>query len=140
MNKEKVKKYLVEASLCLLQVLFSKICLFNFSFSIALPFALVRLLNGSNLAIVAFEYALANVIHITQIQNLLFIGYEVVVLSLYYFSLEFLKSKRKNLIIVIFLLISKSLLLYFALFKLEVLLKVFIQCYLTKKHIYDKII
>lgn len=109
-----------------MQVLFSKINLFNFSFSIGFPFALIRLCNGSSLAIVSVEYAVANVVHGFNFYTFVLTGYEVIVLSLYYFSLEFIKTKRKNLVLIIFLAISKSLLLYFALFNIGLLLKVLV--------------
>lgn len=127
MRKEKIKKCFIEIGLCSLQVLFCKISLFNFSFSLGFPFALVRLFNGSGLAIVAIEYTVANILYCVNFQKFILLGYEIVVLSLYYFSLEFIKTKRKNLIIVIFLLISKSLLLYFALFNTAILIAILVQ-------------
>ncbi len=56
------------------------------------------------------------------------LGYQVVILSLYYFSLEYIKTKKKTLLQVIFILISKALKLYFCLFILEQLLWLVLEC------------
>ena len=116
MKKETIQKILKECGLFLLQIVFARVCVFKFSFSIAFPFAIVRLFNGSSLVFVAAEYAVAGLIHNFSISGLLCVGYEIVVLSLYYFSLEFFKIKRKNLMLIIFLLLSRALGLYQSLF------------------------
>ena len=81
-----------------------------------MPFALVRIFNGSNLVYVAMEYAAGGLISNFSFSGLVLTGYDIVVLSLYYFSIDFFKIKRKNLLLVLFLLLSNALELYFLLF------------------------
>lgn len=115
-SKENIKSLLKECGLFLLQVIFFEIGLFGFSFSVAMPFAFIRLFNGANLVFVAIEYAIGGLIYDFSFSGLVLIGYDIVVLSLYYFSLEFFKIKRKNLLLILFLLVSNALELYFSLF------------------------
>ena len=81
-----------------------------------MPFALVRIFNGSNLVYVAMEYAAGGLISNFSFSGLVLTGYDIVVLSLYYFSIDFFNIKRKNLLLVLFLLLSNALELYFLLF------------------------
>ena len=91
-------------------------------------FALMRLFHDANLAVVAIEYFIAGLLRDFTFNNFLLIGYEIVVLALYYFSLEYLKTKRKTLMQLIFILISKALKLYFSLFNLMLIVVLLIEC------------
>jgi len=125
-RKENIKLILKECGLFLLQVIFFKISLFDFSFSIAVPFALVRIFNGSSLVFVAIEYAIGGLVYDFSLSGMFLIGYDIVVLSLYYFSLEYFKIKRKNLLLILFLLLSNALEVYWSLFVAEKMIELLI--------------
>lgn len=128
MKNFKLKTILIECGLFLLQVVFSKIPVLNFSFSLGFSFALVRIFHGVSLAIVVLEFFIAGILRDFSFLCFVILAYQVVVLSLYYFSLEYIKVKKKIILQIIFILISKALKLYFCLFILEQLLWLVLEC------------
>ena len=121
-NREKLRKFGIELGLFALQVVFSKISLCGVSFGVGLPFAFVRVFYGANLITICLEYAVAELIQDFALYNLFFIGYEIVVLSVYYFSIEYINTKKKTLLLMIFNFISQALNLYFVIVNIKALM------------------
>lgn len=114
-KKETLKLVAKECALLIVQIIFSNIRLFGFSSGAGLAFAFARLFLGSNLIVVVSFFVVSKLILIEKITGLIVIAYEVVLLSLYYFSKEFVRSKKQVFLSVVFILFANLLELYFSL-------------------------
>lgn len=114
MKKEKLILILKELLFCLVQIIFSNVKLFNVSLVAGLSFAFARLFFEQNLLLVTIEYAFSRAIVSVCLKDFLVIAYQIVLLSLYYFSKEFVKRKKPILIAFTFLCFSELLELYFS--------------------------
>ena len=113
MNKQNIKKVIKEILIFVVQVAFSRVQ-FGQIFPVGFAFALSRVFFGGNLFVVAGEYAISNLFLINDFYLLVSVAFEIIILSLYYFFKEMFKTKKKRLILVLFLILSSMLKLYFA--------------------------
>lgn len=113
MNKEKLKFILKEVLILIVQIAFSR-AQFGQVFPLGFPFAIVRIFFGGNLMLVAFEYLISSLYLFLDFFMILFVGFEIIILSLFYFFKEMFKLKRKKLWLTLFLCLSTMLKLYFA--------------------------
>lgn len=82
-------------------------------FPLGISFALSRICFGESLMLVVFEYVVSNAFLWTNFYLVIAMAFEVVVMSLYYFSKETLTIQRKKLVIFLFLGLSSVIRLYF---------------------------
>lgn len=118
MNREKVKWWLKEFGYAALQILFSRVNLFGFLSPVGLPFAFIRIHYGGNIFITLLGYFVSKIYLFSKISFLIITIYEIVLICLYYFAIEFFKTKKKVLLLYGFLLISNALSLYYNIFTL----------------------
>lgn len=146
MNKEKLKFILKEALIFIVQIAFSR-AQFGQVFPLGFPFAIVRVFFGGNLMIIASEYLISSIYLFSDFFMILSVGFEIVILSLFYFFKEMFKLKRKKLWLTLFLCLSTMLKLYFAIshrllwqnFLIETGLKILALFYFIKLYqIYQK--
>ena len=119
MSKEKFKTL---AKVCLhlfLQVIFSKIVLFENLSPVGLSFAFFKLFSGSNIFSVTGFYFLSKIFMFGEVKGILITAYEIVFLSLYYFANEFVKTNKKKLMVELFLVLSNVLKFYFEAISVE---------------------
>ena len=119
MNKQKLK---VAFNICLhfaLQMIFSRVNLFGFLSPVGLPFAFYKIYFGGNIILVSLFYGLSRIYTFNNFKSMLVLGYEIVFLSLYCFSNEYLKPKKKLLVAEVFVCLSNVLCLYFSIYSLE---------------------
>ena len=116
MNKEKIKFIIKEVLLFIVQVAFSRVQ-FGQVFAVGFPFALSRIFFGGNLLLISTEYVLSNLFKVLDFYFLLAVAFEIVILTLYYYFKESFKIKRKRLLLVLFLILSTMLELYFSISK-----------------------
>ncbi len=121
MEKHKLKVCLKEFGAASLQFFFSRINLFGFFSPVGLAFAFSRLFSGGNIFVTVFAYFISKLYLFGDISGVAITIYEVVLLSLYYFAMEFIKTKRKFLLLYFFLIISNCLELYFNISNLTLL-------------------
>lgn len=114
----KRKEILKEVGYGVLQFFFSRINLFGFISPAGLPFAFVRLFNGGNLFVVLISFFLSKIYLFSNLSLLSVTIYEIVIITLYYFALEFFKQGKKVLFMYGFLILSNALSLYFNIFNL----------------------
>ena len=146
MNKEKIKIIIKEVLLFIVQIAFSRVQ-FGQVFAVGFPFALARIFYGGNLLLIALEYAFSNLFKIFEFYFLLTVAFEIVILTLYYYFKESFKIKRKRLLLVLFLILSTMLELYFSIsqrifwrdYLLESLIKIlFLMFFLKIYTVYQK--
>lgn len=113
MEKNLAKKVAKELVLLCLQVIFSCIGYAQLVFPVGFPFALVRIVFGHNVLCVAGEYFVSKMFLFKQVSKIFETLFEIVVLSLFYFAIEFFVLKRKWLWITLATMLSKMLELYF---------------------------
>ncbi len=132
--------------LLLVQVAFSRVQFGNI-FPLGFSFAIARLFFGGNLFVVTLEYAISCLFLVKDFYFLIAVAYEIIILSLYYFSKEMFKTKRKKLVLYLFLLLSFSVELYLSIsgkiywrdFLIESGLKCLALAYFLKIHlVYQK--
>ena len=119
MSKEKFKAL---AKICLhlfLQVIFSKIVLFENLSPVGLSFAFFKLFSDSNIFAVTGFYFISKIFLFNEVQGILITAYEIVFLSLYYFTNEFVKTNKKKLMVELFLILSNVLKFYFEVVSVE---------------------
>ena len=121
MDKEKAKKWLKEFGYALLQVVFSRITFFGFVSPVGLPFAFARIFFGGNIFVSTIGYFISKIYAFSSFNVLISTIYEVVILALFYFAIEFFKTKHKILMLYGFLVISNAVSLYFNMFNLTLL-------------------
>lgn len=113
MRKEKLKPVIKEVLIFMVQIAFSR-AQFGQIFPLGFPFAIARIFFGGNLLIVTIEYLIANIFNIFNFYLLMCAFFEIVILSLYYYFNQTVKTKKKYLFLYLFLLLSSMLKLYFA--------------------------
>ena len=118
MNKQKVKFVLVELGLFALQVLISRVEVFGLS-PAGFPFAMLRIFYSHNIFVVTVEYLISKIWTFVQALNFLVVGFELVILALYYFALEFFKTKKKRLMMICFVIVSTAFDFYFSISSLQ---------------------
>ncbi len=114
MNKQKLK---VAMKICLhfvLQMIFSRINLFGFFSPVGLSFAFYKVYFGGNIIFISLFYAVSKIYAFQNLKTLFVCAYEIVFLSLYCFSNEYLKPKKKLLVAEVFLCLSNVLCLYYS--------------------------
>ncbi len=110
-----------------MQFLFSKILLFDSFSPVGLPFAIVRIFLGKNLFSVTISYLLSKIFFLSDIKILLITIFEVVVIALYYFSKEFIKTKKERFLMCVFVALSSALKLYYSFSSLNILIMYFVE-------------
>ena len=113
MDKKKAKIIINNLLIFFLQVIFSKINLFGFLSPFGLSFAFVRLYFGANIIVVSIEYLISKIPFLFSIQGLLVTIYQIVIISLYYFAKEFLKTIKPIVLLFVMAILSSALELYF---------------------------
>ena len=139
-NKEVAKSILKETVFCLIQFVFSKINIAFHVNPVGLPFAMTRLFLGHNLFLVTISYFLSKCFLFNSLNCVFVAVYEVVVISLYYFAKEFVKTKKQTFMLVLFVMLSAMLKLYFSFssfsnliyFLIEFILKIFAVLFFVK--------
>ena len=116
-NKQLLKKIGVMIAVWLLQMVFSNVSIFGKVFPAGLSFSFARLYFGANVIVVTLEYALSKVLLCFNFKWLIVTAFEIVMLALFYFANEFFKIKHKYLRVAGFVVVSKMLELYLALYK-----------------------
>ena len=114
MNKQKLK---FVSKICLhfvLQMIFSKINLFGFLSPVGIAFAFYKVYFGDNLIFISLFYGLSKIYTFKNLKAMLVCVYEIVFLSLYCFSNEYLKPKKMLLVAEVFLCLSNVLCLYYS--------------------------
>lgn len=114
MNKEKVKKIFIEIAFCVVQLILSRVSLFDYTFMVGTSFALVRLFFGHNIIFVAVSYFISKLFLVTNLKWMLITGFEIIILSLFYFSNEYFKIKNKWVRLCVFIVLARSLEFYFS--------------------------
>ena len=112
--KARCKKVFVQLFLFVVQIAFSRAefgCIFPLGFS----FAMARIFLGSSLLIVSVEYACANIFLWSEFYLLLSAGFEIIIISLYYFFNETIQIKKKKVVLILFLILSTMVKLYLVL-------------------------
>lgn len=115
MKRPNYKVIIKEIIYLLLQILFSQVNLFGFINSFGLSFAFVRVLAGSNIFCVVGEYIVSRAFYFGVLRQVFITLYEVVFLSLYSLSKQFIKIKRQIWLCLGFMLVSNALSLYYVL-------------------------
>lgn len=113
MKNSKVKKILIELVFCFLQIIFSRINIFEICYPVGFSFAIVRVFFEHNIISVAVSYFVSKLFIILNIRWFLVTGFEIIVLSLFYFANEYFKVKNKWIRISLFAVASKALEFYF---------------------------
>lgn len=113
MNKTRLKFAIKNILLFVVQIAFSRAEFVNI-FPLGFSFALSRIFFGGNLLIISIEYLLANVFNIFNFYLFLCALFEIVILSLYYYFRQTIKTKKKYLFLYLFLILSTMLKLYFS--------------------------
>lgn len=113
MNKSRLKIILKEMLLFLVQIAFSRLQ-FGLVLPVGFAFAMSRVFFGGSIFLISFEYVVSNLFLIKRFYLFSSIFFEVVILSLYYFSKEMFKIKKKKLILSLFLILSTMLKFYFS--------------------------
>ncbi len=126
MKKQLIWRIIKEFAFLILQIFFSRINLFGFISPAGLPFAFIRLFFGGNIFITLGSYFISKIYLFANLNFLIITIYEIVLLTLYYFAMEFLKTKKKILLIYCFLIISNALSLYYNIFSLTSLWHFFV--------------
>ena len=126
MRKEKLIKVLKEVGMVAMQFFFSRIFLFDHLSPVGLAFAFIRLFFNGNIFVVTGGYALSKLYTFFDFSEMIICAYEIVFLTLYYFTKEFVKIKRKLLLVYIFMILSNALRLYYEMFTLVDLIFFFI--------------
>ncbi len=121
MKKEIPKCILKELAYFVLQVFFARINLFGFISPAGLPFAFIRLFYGGNIFFTLGGYFISRIYLFSSLNFVIITIYEIVLLTLYYFAMEFLKTKKKMLLLYVFLSISNALSLYYNMLSLTTL-------------------
>ena len=96
MKWKRLKIFLIEFSIFVLQMLISRIEIAGLANPAGYSFAVARVFYGHNIFLVALEYALSKIWTFGMFQNLLIVAFEIVILAVYYFSIEFIKTKRQK--------------------------------------------
>ena len=86
------------------------------------PFAVARVFYGHNIFLVALEYALSKIWTFMAFQNLLVVAFEIVILAVYYFSIEFIKTKKQRTMMLCHVALSNAVALYLSVASLELIL------------------
>ena len=132
MKKDKIIRVLKEIGYIALQFFFPRIFLFNHISPVGLSFAFIKLFFDGNIFIVTGTYFISKIFLFFDFFELVIVAYEIVFLTLYYFTREFLKTKKQLLLVFVFLILSNSLRLYFEMFLLEDLIyfcvNIFLEC------------
>lgn len=113
-SKQKLKKILKIFLHLVLQIIFSRINLFGFISPVGLAFAFSKIYFNSNLILTTLFYAISKIYTFADLKMLFITGYEIVFLTLYSFSNEYLKFNKKLLMAEIFLSLANVLMLYFS--------------------------
>lgn len=116
MNKEKTRFIIKEIFLCIVQMAFSRE-LFGQVFALGFSFAMVRVFLGGNILLVAGEYLISNIFLWKNFYLLLSTAFEIIILSLYFYFKDVIKTKRKKLILCLFLFLSTMVKLYLCVVK-----------------------
>ena len=106
----------------LMQIFFSRILILDAICPVGLPFALIRMMFGGNIFSVTLFYFISNIFLFSNLAFLITTGYEIIIIALFYFTKEFLKTKKTLLLTYLFLFVSNALKLYFSLNNLTNLL------------------
>lgn len=109
-----------------MQFLFSKINLFGGISPVGLSFAMARIYLDKNLIVVAFGYFLSKLIFFQNFNVFLVTVFELVVIALYYFAREFIKTKKQRFLLCVFVGLSSVLSLYFSFANTESLIFYFV--------------
>lgn len=123
MENKKIKKVLNYATIMLLQIVFSRIYLFDFLSPVGFSFAIVLAYFDCNLIFLSIVYFVSRTFLFWQINVVFITLYEIVIISLFFFTKEFSKFKNKAVLLVLFSIISSVLELYFSFESLEIFLK-----------------
>lgn len=126
MDKAKVKVIIKEIVYLAMQLLFSKINILNIVNSVGLPFAFINLYFGGNIFVGTFGYLLSKAYLFSSLKPLLITAYEVIILALYYFAKEFVKTNKQLLLVCIFTGLSSVAGLYYATTSINLLAVFFI--------------
>ncbi len=111
MSKEKLKSISKEILLIVVQIAFSR-AEFGQVFPLGFAFAIARIFFGGNLIIVTSSYLVANIFNLFNFYLLLSSLFEIIILSLYYYFRQTIKTKKKILFLYLFLVLSTMLKLY----------------------------
>ena len=98
-----------------LQVIFSKIQIFDMICPFGFAFAIVRVFYGGNIFAIIFSYVISKIYVFSFFSDVFICFYEIVIISLYYF-LRYTKLNNKPLLLLIFMsVISAALQFYYVL-------------------------
>lgn len=122
MKWKRLKIFLIEFSIFVLQMLISRIEIAGLANPAGYSFAVARVFYGHNIFLVALEYALSKIWTFGMFQNLLVVAFEIVILAVYYFSIEFIKTKRQRTMMLCYVALSNAVALYFSVVSLELVL------------------
>ena len=122
MKWQKLKIFLVEFSVFLLQVVLSKIDICDMANPTGYAFAMSRVFYGHNIFLVTAEYLISKLWTFVYFENLLIVAFEVVILAVYYFSIEFIKTKKKRMMMLLHVALASVVELYFSIQSLPLVL------------------
>lgn len=139
MSKEKLKSISKEILLIVFQIAFSR-AEFGQVFPLGFAFAIARIFFGGNLIIVTSGYLVANIFNLFNFYLLLSSLFEIIILSLYYYFRQTIKTKKKILFLYLFLVLSTMLKLYLSiterielkLYFIELVIKCIVLLYFLK--------
>ena len=121
-KKDRLKIIVKELVLLLLQVIFSNVKMFENGVGAGLAFAFARLFFGDNLLTTTAGFAVSKLVLFENLNGLLVAGYQIVLLTLYYFAKEVLKNKKPLMVAILFICFSNLLEFYLALESLSFLI------------------
>ena len=122
MKWRKVKVWLIELSIFLLQLVRSKIEIGAMENPVGYPFAMVRIFYSHNIFVVSAEYLISKIWTFAKFENLLIVAFEIVMLAIYYFSIEFIRTKKQRVMMLCHIGLSNVVALYFCAGALETIL------------------
>lgn len=126
-KKDRLKIIVKELVLLLLQVIFSNVKMFENGVGAGLAFAFARLFFGDNLLTTTAGFAVSKLVLFENLNGLLVAGYQIVLLTLYYFAKEVLKNKKPLMVAILFICFSNLLEFYLALESLSFLISFAVQ-------------
>ena len=122
MNKKAIKFILKKSVFVFMQMLFSVVCFSGVSFPLGFSFALIRIFLNENIFLVTVNYFVSKAVLFGDLKILCITAFEIVVIALYYFTRNFWSIKRERIVLMLFVMLSKALSLYFSFLDLKSLI------------------
>ena len=140
MEKNNKKLIIIELVCFFIQIIFSNICIKNIIYPFGLPFAFVRTFFGGNVFFIIFSYLISQINFFVSFSNIFICFFEIVILTLFYFSLNLKIIKKPLFCLELAVLGSMTLKLYYLLsnnsnllmFAFELILKIIVIIFFYK--------